>query len=196
MQSDGFGQIWVPAGLADGPLPAHYEPWESPVQNLLYPRQPNNPAALKRERPGNVYAAPQDPRFPYVLTTYRLTEHHTSGAMSRVLPHLAELQPELFCELSPELAAERGIEHAGWVTITTPRGIVRARALVTRRIRPLQVNGATVHQVGLPWHWGYRGLATGDIVNDLIAISEDPNSRIMESKALLCTIEPGARGSG
>jgi len=190
MHADGFGWIWVPAGLNDGPLPTHYEPFESPVQNLLYPHHPTNPAALKRERPGNLYAQPQDPRFPYVLTTYRLTEHHTSGAMSRVLSHLAELQPELFCEISPELAAERGIEHRAWMTIATARGVIRARAMVTRRIRPLRVNGSTVHQVGLPWHWGYRGLATGDVANDLTAMSEDPNSRIMESKALLCNVAP------
>jgi formate dehydrogenase major subunit len=182
----------VPSGLSDGPLPAHYEPWESPVQNLLHPNQPNNPAALKRERPGNAYAAAQDSRFPFVLTTYRLTEHHTSGAMSRVLSHLAELQPEPFCEISPELAAERGIELGTWVTITSARGGVRARALVTRRMRPLQIDGRTVHQVGLPWHWGYRGLSTGDVANDLTAISEDPNSRIMEAKALLCDIQPDA----
>ena len=134
----------------------------------------------------------QDPRFPCVLTTYRLTEHHTSGAMSRVLSHLAELQPALFCEISPELAAERGIAHGGWAKIATARGAIRARALVTRRIRPLKVGNRVVHQVGLPWHWGYRGLATGDIANDLIAISEDPNSRIMEAKALLCDVQPEA----
>lgn len=190
MHSDGFGWIWVPRGLKDGPLPTHYEPWESPVDNLLYPQQATNPAAMKRERPGNVYAQPGDERYPYVLTTYRLTEHHTSGAMSRVLAHLAELQPELFCEISPELAAERGIEHGGRVAIRTARGVIRARALVTRRMRPLRLNGRRVHQVGLPWHWGYRGLAVGDITNDLVAISEDPNSRIMEAKALLCDVEP------
>ena len=147
---------------------------------------------MKRERPGNVYAQPQDPRFPYVLTTYRLTEHHTSGAMTRVLSHLAELQPELFCEISPELAAERGIAHRDLVTITTARGVIHARAMVTRRMRPLRVGEATVHQVGLPWHWGYRGLVTGDVANDLTAISEDPNSRIMETKALLCSVAPAA----
>jgi len=189
MHNDGFGWIWVPNGLSDGPLPTHYEPWESPVKNLLYPHQPNNPAALKKERPGNTYAAPQDARFPFVLTTYRLTEHHTSGAMTRVLSHLAELQPEAFCEISPELAAERGIAHGSRVTIRSARGAIRVRALVTRRIRPLQVDGRTVHQVGLPWHWGYRGLSTGDVANDLIAISEEPNSRIMEAKALLCDVE-------
>ena len=190
MHDDGFGWIWVPAGLSDGPLPAHYEPFESPVGNLLYPEQPTNPVALKRERPGNVYASPQDPRFPYVLTTYRLTEHHTTGAMTRVLSHLAELQPALFCEISPELAAERGIVHGRRVEVETARGRVRALALVTHRMRPLQVDGRTVHQVGLPWHWGYRGLTTGDIANDLTAISEDPNSRIMEAKALLCSVTP------
>jgi formate dehydrogenase major subunit len=193
LHADGLGWIWVPVGLRDGPLPAHYEPWESPVQNPLYPSQQNNPAAIKRERPGNVYAQPQDARFPYVLTTYRLTEHHTSGAMTRVLSHLAELQPELFCEISPELAAERHIEHGAWATIATARGVIRARAMVTRRLRPLLVEGRTVHQVGLPWHWGYRGLVTGDVANDLVAISEDPNSRIMESKALLCDIERAGR---
>jgi formate dehydrogenase major subunit len=193
MHADGLGWLWVPSGLNDGPLPAHYEPFESPVSNFLYPNQQTNPAALKREGPGNAYAAPQDPRFPCVLTTYRLTEHHTSGAMSRVLPHLAELQPALFCEISPELAADRGIAHGGWVRIATARGAIRARALVTRRIRPLRVGGRIVHQVGLPWHWGYRGLTTGDIANDLTAISEDPNSRIMEAKALLCDLQPDAR---
>jgi formate dehydrogenase major subunit len=116
--------------------------------------------------------------------------------MSRFLSHLAELQPELFCEISPELAAERGIEHCGWASIATVRGVIRARVMVTRRIRPLQLDGRTVHQVGLPWHWGYRGLVTGDVVNDLIAISEDPNSRIMESKALLCNIEPSGKDPG
>jgi formate dehydrogenase major subunit len=190
MHADGLGWLWVPGGLSDGPLPAHYEPFESPVENLVYPAQPTNPAALKRESPANAYARTADPRFPYVLTTYRLTEHHTSGAMTRGLSHLAELQPALFCEISPELAAERGIAHGGWVKIASARGAIRARAMVTRRMRPLVVHGRTIHQVGLPWHWGYRGLTTGDIANDLTAISEDPNSRIMEAKALLCNVEP------
>ena len=167
MHSDGVGWIWVPTGLADGPLPAHYEPLESPVSNPLYPAQQINPAALKEERPDNQYAHSPDPRFPYVMTTYRLTEHHTAGGMSRTLPHLAELQPEFFCEISPELAAERGIEPGGWLTILTMRGIVEARALVTPRMRPLRIDGQTVHQVGVPYHWGSRGLVTGDSANDL-----------------------------
>jgi len=131
-----------------------------------------------------------------VLSTYRLTEHHTAGGMSRYLPHLAELQPELFCEVSPELAAERELEHGEWARITTPRAIVEARVLVTRRMRPLWVQGRTVHQIGIPYHWGYNGLVTGDTANDLLVISEEPNVRIMETKALVCDIEPGRRARG
>jgi formate dehydrogenase major subunit len=196
MHSDGVGWIWVPAGLADGPLPTHYEPLESPVSNPLYPAQQINPAALKEERPDNQYAHSPDPRFPYVMTTYRLTEHHTAGGMSRTLPHLAELQPEFFCEISPELAAGRGIEPGGWLTILTMRGIVEARALVTPRMRPLRIDGRTVHQVGVPFHWGSRGLVTGDSANDLVAISEEPNVRIMEAKGLLCDVLAGRRPRG
>jgi formate dehydrogenase major subunit len=196
MHPDGVGWIWVPTGLADGPLPTHYEPLESPVSNPLYPAQQINPAAIKEERPDNQYARSPDRRFPYVMTTYRLTEHHTAGGMSRTLPHLAELQPEFFCEISPELAAERGVEPGGWLTILTVRGIVEARAMVTARMRPLRIDGKTVHQVGVPYHWGSRGLVTGDSANDLIAISEEPNVRIMEAKGLLCDVLPGRRPRG
>jgi formate dehydrogenase major subunit len=196
LHPDGLGWIWAPTGLADGPLPAHYEPLESPTHNPIYPNQQTNPPAMREERPDNQYAESPDARFPYVFTTYRLTEHHTSGAMSRMLPHLAELQPEFFCEISPELAAEKGIANGGWVTIIGMRGIVEARALVTSRIRPLNINGKTVHQIGLPYHWGYRGLVKGDSANDLLHISEEPNVRIMESKGILCNIFPGRRAQG
>ena len=194
MHPDGFGWIWVGKGLKDGPLPTHYEPLESPLANYLYPGHPVDPAAKKRERPDNPYASSPDERFPYVLTTYRLTEHHTAGGMSRTLTHLSELQPELFCEISPELAAELGIEHKTMVRITTARSFVNARAMVTPRIKPIKLNGNTVHQIGLPYHWGYKGLVKGDVANDLIAISQEPNVRIMETKALTCNIAPlGAR---
>jgi formate dehydrogenase major subunit len=148
------------------------------------------------ERPDNRYADSPDPRFPYVLTTYRLTEHHTAGGMSRYVSHLAELQPEMFCEMSPELAAELAVEHGSFVTIMTPRGIIEARAMVTTRIVPIQLSGKSVHQVCLPYHWGYKGLVKGDAANDLIALSEEPNVRIMETKALLCSVRPGRRGDG
>jgi formate dehydrogenase major subunit len=183
-----MGWLFVPSGLKDGPLPAHYEPLETNLDNDLYPGQPTNPAADRKERPDNAYASSPDERFPYVLTTYRLTEHHTSGAMSRTLAHLAELQPELFAEISPELAEEIGALNGDLVIVTTARGEIEARALVTARMPSLDVQGKRIHQVGLPYHWGGRGLVRGDIVNDLIAISEEPNVRIMESKALTCSV--------
>ncbi len=191
MHPDGFGWIWVASGLKDGPLPTHYEPLESPVQNPLYSEAGTNPAAKKLENRENPYASSPDPRFPYVLTTYRLTEHHTAGGMSRYLSHLSELQPSLFCEISPELARQLGIHTGDLVIIATARSSIRARALVTTRIRPIHLDGRVIHQVALPYHWGYKGLVKGDVVNDLIALSEEPNVRIMETKALLCNVLPG-----
>ncbi len=134
--------------------------------------------------------------FPYVATTYRLTEHHTAGGMSRTLPYLAELQPEFFCEVSPELAAERGLENAGWATIITARTAVEARVLVTARLRPLMVAGRPLHQVGLPYHWGANGLVTGDSANELASLALDPNVHIQEVKAMACDIRPGRRPRG
>ncbi|MBV9144442.1 MAG: formate dehydrogenase subunit alpha, partial [Acidobacteria bacterium] len=195
MHPDGVGWLWVPSGLKDGPLPAYYEPLESNLRNAVYPQQ-TNPGADLKERPDNAYASSPDARFPHVLTTYRLTEHHTAGGMSRSLPHLSELQPELFCEISPEMANEIGIRHGEYATIMSPRGIIEARAMITSRMRPLKVQGRWVHEVGLPYHWGRRGLAKGDTVNDLLAISEEPNVRIMETKALVCDIRPGRRPRG
>jgi formate dehydrogenase major subunit len=130
-----------------------------------------------------------DAKYPHVITTYRLTEHYLAGAMSRWNPWLTELMPELFIELSPELAQEKGIRNLDWVRISSPRGQIRAKALVTRRMRPLQINGKTVHQVGMPWHWGYEGLSTGDVVNELTALVGDPNVSIHEGKAFVCNVE-------
>jgi formate dehydrogenase major subunit len=197
LHPDGVGWLYVSSGLKDGPLPAHYEPLESLFSNPVYPEQQVNPAAQTKERPDNPYSnSPGDPRFPYVLSTYRLTEHHTAGGMTRTLSHLAELQPELFAEVSPELASQAGLEHGQWATIITPRGLVEARVLITARMRSIWIAGRTVHQVGLPYHWGYKGTVTGDVVNDLLAISEEPNVRIMETKALVCDIMPGRRARG
>jgi formate dehydrogenase major subunit len=195
LHPDGVGWLYVASGLKDGPLPTHYEPLESLVENPLYDQQ-TNPAANRKRRPDNPYAALHDARFPYVLTTYRLTEHHTAGGMSRNLSHLSELQPALFTEVSPELAAQVGLRHGDWATIITARALVEARVLVTPRMRPLRIDGRMVHQVGLPYHWGYRGQVTGDVVNDLLVISEEPNVRIMETKALTCNVVPGRRARG
>jgi formate dehydrogenase major subunit len=193
LHADGLGWIWVPAGLNDGPLPAHYEPLESPIRNPMYPSRQTNPVASRLARPGNEYASSPDGQFPHVLTTYRLTEHHTAGGMSRTLSHLAELQPELFCELSLELAQQLSVSNGEWVTIVTRRGAIEARALITRRMKTLTINGESIQQVGLPFHWGYSGSVKGDISNDLIAISEEPNVRIMETKGVLCAVLRGRR---
>jgi formate dehydrogenase major subunit len=191
MKPDGKAWLYAPSGLVDGPLPTHYEPWEAPVENALYRAHGRNPVAKLFNVVGNRYIDPGDPNFPVVITTYRLTEHHLSGVMSRWVPWLAELQPELFVELSPELARERGIENAGWATVVTPRGAIECKALVTRRLRPFQVNGRTVHQAGMPWHWGYRGVVTGDVVNALTSLVGDPNVTIHEGKAFMCDVRAG-----
>jgi formate dehydrogenase major subunit len=190
MKADGKGWLFVPNGLVDGPLPTHYEPFESPVSNLVY-KQQANPVALTWAVPGNDYAPVGSAEYPHVLSTYRLTEHHLSGSMSRWLPWLCELQPELFCELSPEHAAEIGVENTGWVVIATPRGSIRAKALVTRRIRPYRLKEKVVHHVGLPWHWGYKGISTGDVVNNLSALVGDPNVAIHEAKVFVCQVRKG-----
>lgn len=193
MNHDGKGWIFAPKGLLDGPLPAHYEPQESPIENPLYAQQ-RNPARMEWRRKDNPYNKPfNDPKYPYVLTTYRLTEHHTAGGMSRWLPWLSELQPEMFCEVSPELAAERGLRNGGWATIATARGEIEARVLITRRIPPLRIKKRIIHQIGLPYHWGSRGLVRGDSTNDLISFVADPNVSIQESKALTGNIRAGRR---
>jgi formate dehydrogenase major subunit len=190
MKGDGKGWLYVPNGLVDGPLPTHYEPYESPVTNVVY-RQQSNPVALVWRIEGNPYAEPASPAYPHVLSTYRLTEHHLSGAMSRWLPWLVELQPELFCEISPEHAEQIGVQNTDWVVISTPRGSIRAKALVTRRIRPFKLKDRTVHHVGLPWHWGYKGIAKGDVVNNLSALVGDPNVTIHEGKVFVCNVTKG-----
>jgi len=191
MQPDGKGWLFAPKGLKDGPLPAHYEAAESPVLNALYAQQSNPTAKYFRDRPDNRLAAVGDEHYPVVITTYRLTEHHVSGPMTRWMPWLNALQPALFAELSPELAAERKIQHGEWVVISTPRGEIEARAMVTQRIRPLKVNGRLIHQIGLPFHWGFQGKSTGSITNDLAHMVLEPNVSIEEAKAFTCNVRPG-----
>jgi formate dehydrogenase major subunit len=195
MQSDGKAWLYVPSGLSDGPMPTHYEPHESAVRNTLYGQQAN-PARRTYQRPDVFYNPPLSRRFPYVFTTYRLTEHHTAGGMSRMLAYLSELQPEMFIEVSPQLAAEVGLENGGWATIVTSRSAIEARVLVTERVRPLRIQGRVVHQIGMPYHWGYAGLVTGDAANDLLGIVLDPNVYIQESKAATCDVRPGRRPRG
>jgi formate dehydrogenase major subunit len=195
MQADGRSWLFVPQGLEDGPLPTHYEPHESPFENPLY-AQRANPRRQQFERPENRYNPPGSDAYPYVATTYRLTEHHTAGGMSRSVPYLSELQPAMFCEVSPELAEEAGLEHGGWATIYSARSAIEARVLVTDRLKPIEVQGRTTHQVGLPYHWGTRGLTTGGAANDLTPIVLDPNAHIQEVKAFSVGIVPGRRPRG
>src|SRR5699024_11178145 len=200
MQDDGRGSLYTSRGLADGPMPAHYDPPQPPGRNPLYPGRDANPQRAMRPGPYNQsqpgHGEPGSEEFPYVFSTYRLTEHHTAGAMSRTLPYLSELQPEFFCEISPELAAERGLENGGWATIVTARSAIEARVLVTRRMRPLLIDGATLHQIGLPYHWGGNGVSIGDPANDLLPQNLDPNVSIPATKATSCDIVAGRRPRG
>jgi formate dehydrogenase major subunit len=199
MQADGRGWLFAPAGVADGPLPTHYEPQDSPVANLLHRRQ-RNPARQTYVHENNRYhpdpGGPGADVFPYAVTTYRLTEHFTAGGMSRWTPYLSELQPEFFCEVSPELARERALQAGGWATLVSARGAIEARVLVTDRMTPLRVDGRTVHTIGMPYHWGPNGYARGDSMNELSSMALDPSSHIQEVKALTVDIRPGRRPRG
>jgi formate dehydrogenase major subunit len=209
MQADGKGWLWAPSGVVDGPLPTHYEPHESPVRNPLHGRQANpareeHPHEHNRSNPqrwsDDGYGGPERDGspgpYPFVMTSYRIAEHHTAGGMSRFQRRLSELAREMFVEVHPELAALRGLEHGGWATIVTARTAIEARVLVTERVAAFDLDGERIHQVGLPWHWGPNGLSPGDAANDLFPIVLDPNVHIQETKAATCDIRPGRRPRG
>jgi formate dehydrogenase major subunit len=185
MVPEGLGRLFA-AGLADGPFPVHYEPMESPTDNLMC-KQQVNPAVRPPAKLSN-----RD-HFPYIGTTYRVSEHWQAGAMTRNLPWLVELVPDMFVEISDQLANWKGIKNGDMVTISSERGAIQAKALVTSRIKPLRVGGRMIEQVGLPWHFGYAGLATGDIANVLTAAVGCANTTIPEYKAFLCNIEKGGK---
>ncbi len=198
MRTDGKGGLF--AAMNEGPLPTHYEPVESPVGNLLYPNRPVNPVIKiwktdEGQEVGNNWGAPD--KFPIVATTYRVVEHWQAGGMSRWLEWLAEAQPDMFVEMSEELAKEKGIQNGEMVKVSSARGTIKAVAIVTKRFKPFQVNGKTVHQVGMPWHFGwgggegeeYEALAKGDAANDLTPHVGDANTMIPEYKAFLVNVE-------
>lgn len=201
MQADGLGWLFAPKGLSDGPLPTHYEPQESPVTNALY-KQQQSPTRLTIKREDNLSRPEPGERgadvFPFVFSTYRLTEMYTSGAMSRRLPFLAELQPGLFCEVDKELAAKRGLVNGEWATIVSPRGVIEAQVLVTDRMEKLTINGEDFHQIGLPYHYGESETTevAGDGANDLLGLTLEPNVFIQNSKVGACDIRPGRRPRG
>ncbi|MBV9653754.1 MAG: molybdopterin-dependent oxidoreductase [Acetobacteraceae bacterium] len=190
MIPDGKLSLFVPSGLPDGPLPAHYEPVESPVRNPFYAQQ-DNPGLKRWPHPGNEYHEVGDPRFPHILTTFRLTELHCGGIATRAMPHTAELQPELFVEIPRELAETLDVSTRDWVVLSTLRGEIEARAMVTDRLRPFAVNGHRVFQIGIPWVFGWEGYARGDSANVLLSMSGDPSTSMHTTKAATCNLRKG-----
>jgi formate dehydrogenase-N alpha subunit len=188
MNWEGRGRIF---GLKrrEGPFPEHYEPFESPVKNILSSQQ-NNPTSMVFEEK---LGTPED--YPILATTFRVTEHMHTGAVTRNLPWLNELMPAMFVEMSEELAAERGVQSGDEVSIRSARGHIKALALVTKRIKPFKVDGRVVHQVGMPWNWGFMGLATGDSANSLTPRVVDSNTMIPEFRAFLCDIKKAQGGN-
>jgi formate dehydrogenase major subunit len=190
MRSDGLGALFGP-GLKDGPFPEHYEPMESPLAENYLSRQMVNPATKLFAAGGlpEDAIASADARFPYVGTTYRVTEHWQTGVMTRNTPWLLELQPRQFVEMSPDLARDKGIRNGEAVEITSARGSIDAVAMVTPRIKPFQIGDKTVHQVGLPWCFGWFTPGVGDAANLLTPTAGDANTMIPETKAFMVGIK-------
>jgi anaerobic selenocysteine-containing dehydrogenase len=188
MQVDGKGRLFAP--LAEGPFPEHYEPLESPVANQLSSVQFNPVVKIwdtdRGEETGDNVGTSED--FPIVCSTYRVCEHWQAGGMSVWLPWLAEAQPEPFLEMSVELAQEKGIANGDRVLVSSARGEVEVVAIVTPRFKPFSVNGQTVHEVGMPWHFSWQGLAKGATANVLTPNIGDGNTMIPEYKAFLVEV--------
>jgi formate dehydrogenase major subunit len=196
MNSEGVGKLWG-YGLKDGPIPEVYEPWESPLATNPLSGVANgqlgfnDPAAYI----GKLVVDGTDwnqrgtvDEFPYVATTYRCTEHWQTGIMTRNLPWLAELMPEMYVELGEDLAGDLGIASGDRVKVSSKRGEIEALAIVTKRFQAITVEGKTIHQIGIPWHWGYAGRVTGDSGNVLTPHVGDANTSIPESKSFLCNV--------
>ena len=194
MKPEGFSRIFG-MGRADGPFPEHYEPMECPVKENPFSKVMLNPTAKRWDEHGgdmDHYARDCDPKFPFVATTYRVSEHWQTGAMTRQQPWLVELQPEMFVEMSKELAKELGIKNGEKVIVESARSKIKAKAVVTARFKPFKVGGNIIHQVGMPWCFGFMGLATGDSVNKLTPNIGDANTMIPESKAFLVNVRKEA----
>jgi len=193
MRKEGFGQIFGP-GREDGPFPEHYEPMECPVDKNPFSKQLRSPVAMafaKEEK------AVCDPRYPFVCSTYRVTEHWQTGLMTRHTPWLLEAQPQMFCEISKELAKLRGIENGEKIMVESVRGKLWAVALVTSRFKPFEIMGSTVHQVGIPWHFGWQypeDGSGGDAANLLTPSVGDPNTGIPETKAFMVNVRKAKEG--
>ena len=193
MNPEGVGRLFVPIGaVTDGPFPEHYEPIESPTANLLHPNQSNNPVVKKLKTPLDKYGTVAE-GFNIVCTTYRLTEHYHYWTKNN--PANVELVPEPFVEVPAELAAEMGIKGGEQVKVTSARGEYIAKAMVTRRIKPMLINGKKTYQIGIPIHWGYRGIAEDEgrtahtPTNLLSPTVADPNAYTPEFKGFLVKLE-------
>jgi formate dehydrogenase major subunit len=187
MKPDGMAAIFGP-GLKDGPFPEHYEPLECPIEKNLMSSQMTNPV-IKIFKGGPDKFASCDPRFPFVCSTYRVTEHWQTGVLTRWLPWLIEAEPQMFCEMSEELGKLKGIKNGERVLVSTSRGQVEAVAIVTSRLKPFQVAGQEIHQIGLPYHYGWiYPKDGGDSANLLTPTIGDPNTMIPESKAFMANV--------
>ncbi|MEN6509412.1 MAG: formate dehydrogenase-N subunit alpha, partial [Smithella sp.] len=209
MKSDGVASLYGP-GLADGPFPEHYEPLECPVEKNLMSPQKNNPAIKRFDKPGvgsdlDVYSGVTscDPRFPFVCSTYRVSEHWQTGVLTRWCPWLAEMQPGMFVEIGEELAKDKGIKNGDKCIVSTARGEVECTAIVTPRFKPFNIDGNTIHEVGIPWHFGWittkdrtynpddkkaEVFTYGDAANLLTPTIGDANTMIPESKAFMANV--------
>ncbi|OYQ86398.1 formate dehydrogenase-N subunit alpha [Wohlfahrtiimonas chitiniclastica] len=192
MNPEGVSRLYAIDKMAEGPFPAHYEPMESPIGvNLMYPKVLNNPAVRIFEDDRKELGTMED--YPYVGTTYRLTEHFHYWTKHALLNAIA--QPEQFIEMGEALAAEKGIANGDWVKVWSKRGFIKAVAVVTKRIKPLDVNGKRIHHIGIPIHWGYEGLTKqGFIANTLTPSVGDANTQTPEFKTFLVNIEKAEGG--
>jgi len=189
MNAEGLGRLFALNLMAEGPFPEHYEPFESPVDNVLHPKVNNNPVA--RVFPDDRASFGTGKDFPYVATTYRLTEHFHFWTKHALIN--AILQPEEFVEIGEVLAKEKGIAQGGWVKVSSKRGEVICKAYVTKRIKPMQVDGKATHVIGVPLHWGFTGQARkGYGANTLTPSVGDANTQTPEFKAFLVNVEATA----
>jgi formate dehydrogenase major subunit len=187
MKTDGMGAIFGP-GLKDGPFPEHYEPLECPVEKNPFSPQLSNPVAVSYTSAKDAIKT-CDPRFPFVCTTYRVTEHWQTGVLTRWLPWLIEAEPQMFVEMSEELAKLRNIQNGEKVIVESPRGALEAVAIVTKRFKPFKIGDQEVHEIGIPWHFGWVWPPDGgESANLLTPAVGDPNTRIPESKAFMANV--------
>jgi len=193
MNPDGIGRLFVPlGGMNDGPFPEYYEPHESVVTNLLHPKQVNNPVSKKFKSADDKYGTPAE-GYNILCTTYRLTEHYHYWTKNN--PMNVQLQPEPFVEIPAELADDMGLHGGEKVKVTSARGYYLARAMVTKRIKPMMIDGKKTYQIGLPIHWGFRGIKEDEgktdltLANQLTMAATDPNAFTPEFKGFLVKLE-------